>query len=299
MRETLVIIGIVLLFYCCNGHTKKEHFPGSAGDGWMLTDSVVSVNTYTNAGLLDTTYATFYYFYKGRLIISVKSFTVREYDGRFNLTGKRDFTDEKNKRTQASGSIYQYDKKNNLTHTINTMDGKILDEDVNEYNTKSQCIKTVYISASQDKMIKYKSIDSIIAHSHDYLLTHDTTIRSFFYDNKGHLVRTINLLPNKKVKSIETNKYSGDNRLLETNEVNEKNDVVSTSFFIHTDSLVKEVRDLKELFLTDTLWEQNGKPVKIISTDLKNSIQRLSLITYDNKGNEIRSVQYKREYKPY
>jgi len=299
MFKPLFPVIVVSLLYSCNQTYKKSDTDEGPGKEWELLDSTVSKNTYTKSNLLDTTCSTNYSYFKGRLIVVLKSITVRNYDTYNNLISEKEFEADKSTVQPETEDIYHYDKNNKLTHSINMVYGKLAVEDSSEFNGKGWCIKKVLIAFDPKEQVRYKNIDSTNKHKNDWLLKHDTTCQTYFYDSSGNVLKILNRTRNNKIISTVNNEYSGNHLLLQSNTTNPDNKLISSNYFIYTDSFVKEIRDSKELFFTDTIWRRGDNVFKMVNKNIKSHILHLTLVSYDSMGNQIKSVNYKREYVPY
>ncbi len=293
MHKLSYLIIIATIFYSCNSPKAKPQ--DEPGNGWILSDSMVAINKYTKNGFLDTSYHTYYTYYKGLLVATAKSFKVRSYDSSNNVTDERDFRQGSNNFRQTSEIISVYDKNNNPIHFIDKNEGKIVDENWSEYNIKGLCIKVISVASDIGIRETFKNIDSDYAHRNDWMANHDTTIWTFTYDTIGHLLNEIKSYPNNKLKTVKTYEYSGEYLLLQTSTRNNKKDIVTTSFFIYTDSLTKEINDFKDIGIRDTSWLQGANCIKEVSNNINIRKQHLTLFTYDSHGNLLKAVTYRRD----
>ena len=72
-----------------------------------------------------------------------------------------------------------------------------------------------------------------------------------------------------------------------------KGDTTSKSTYSHEGNLTKQINDIKEIGSIDTIWFDNEKIVKIIGSNYKWKAKHKSVITYNDKGDEIENVSYR------
>lgn len=301
----------------CGAKSSQNQQSKNDDDNWVMTNHTFTTNTYTQTGLLDTSYKAMVVYEMGMTMDTIKSIVLRKYNGN-KLTNEREFTIEKDgSKTLSNETIKQYDAKGNLTTEIDMMDSNVLSKKINNYNGKQQVIKSVNIFRKMNDNPNDYILDSAVAHRNDKKhFEYDTTIISNEYNTNGNIVRTIESDSKGAIQTTSITQYNVNGNPIHTTvfdkrgivqetsitqysgkditfscDLNSQGDTIATFVSIHEGNLIKQIANIKELNRVDTIWLDKDKVVKLIGHQGK--LKSKDETTYNDKGDEVESVSYK------
>lgn len=208
-------------------------------------------NTYTQDGLLDTTFETDYAEFKDGIMDTVRSITVRLYRGN-KLIDEKGLVQQENGTYSLVGNetLYQYDIRGNQTLQVRILDGTIWSKEWKKYNSQGENIRGVLL---------FKKIDSV---NNGLILAkpvrkekiqYDTTSYIHQYDDRGNLVRSIISEGDGKVQKIRMTEYAGSEKTV-TYVINPQGDTIEKFRFERDGDLVKQIAVIKGDIGSDTVW---------------------------------------------
>jgi hypothetical protein len=280
MKHNLAFFLLALLC-SCRGNIKIDTPDTATENDWLIADSIISLNTYSKSGLLDTTYETTYLFQSGLLDDSVKGITTRQYD-KTNLIHEKGFDLNENGQASLFNEILKkYDLHNNLISEVIYVKGELRHSIENRYNPLGEKTETIYIDLSEKRRPNKNAAP------------YDTSLHLFKYDSLGNIATTIITDNHIATREITTMTYDGKNKKQSyTRSI--AGDTLSRGTFMKENEFDKAIMRINKIGLTDTTWSQYGKVCKSISYNTKTHSSYKATYTFNLKGDETASLHYKR-----
>lgn len=261
------MLGVCILCIFC-----KAKFNGEV---WEITAKTVTKHTYTNTGLLDTSFITKYTYVKGEELNKEMSMTLREYDTHNNLISYQTYLLlPDNKTEMVQGYFSAYDKFNNLiSYSIRSKGVDNGEKYLKEYNEQKQLIKSTAITKNFDTGSSF-----------------DTAITTFTYNADGNCTKETTTNTRNELQEIKAITYAGKEKVM-SYTTNDKNETGAIFHYVRREKLLLQILNDKQSETIDTAWYDGEKEIKYVSRS--QSMRFKFEMKYDSKGNEIESVSYK------
>jgi hypothetical protein len=275
--KRIIIFAVVILFLSCGEFSPK--YDKNSQD-WSLSTRTITTQTYTAAGLLDTSFQTTYFYSRGFLIDKEKSILARHYDNN-KLTDEKDFVRLRNNSAKLSNeTLYKYDENGNVILEIDQVNEGLIYKIKNQYNDQNQLFQKVMVRKNGNKTLLQKpgfAYDTI-----SYVYSYDRNgnqIDCIITDHRGLIIGTVSTRYSGKVKTYSFN-------------INSAGDTVLESIYTHKGDIERQVIDNKENNGFDTIWFNNGKIVERVNRDYRKKTKEKIIITYNGRGDEIENITF-------
>jgi len=291
MKVCLFLL-IAVALTSCNGVPGPSAKSAEPIKPWQKKIVRRQKHTYTQSGLLDTTYRVEDYYVNGQLGATMDFLIIRTYDNKDNLMRERTFQFIKKKRIFSEETLFEYDAKNNLILKTNIFQKVLGEMSKFKYNDFGQKVEEIKIQKLPDIMPENWNMDSLLAHHSDKIIHHyDTLTIAYGYNTNGDIVGEVYKKANKIDYKLIT-LFSKNLKAL-TFEINSKGDTISITRYERNKDLMIEIKNDKRanLYTDTTIFSKN---LKLQSTVINSALsyRHKDAFKYDERGNEIEYISF-------
>lgn len=258
---------------------------------WQTTFVRRQKHSYTQSGLLDSSYQVEEYYVNGQLGARTNFLVVRSYDSRNNLIKEKTFQLIDKKKVASEETLFEYDTKNNLIIKKNIFQNVLSEMSKFKYNELGQKVEEVKINKQPNIVPENWNVDSALVHQSDKKIYHYDTLRiSYNYDENGNLARQLKKTTNN-IDTLVTG-FAKNSKTL-TWDINSKGDTVSITKYQKDNNLIIEIRNdkMNKIYTDTTIYDESRKLQSVSINRIANYRHKITY-KYDKKGNEIEFISF-------